>query len=150
MKRNNKPTFVDPTSAEGRKKYQKVLKEIITEGVCPFCPETFKWHTKPILKRLNGWLITENFSPYENAKFHFILVGKKHKEKISELTLTDWRTITSLISWAVKKYDIKGGGITMRFGDSLYTGATVKHLHLHLISPEIEKGKAKTVSFPIG
>lgn len=130
--------------------YKKVIDEIASQKVCPFCPETFKWHTKPILKRLGGWLITENFSPYKNARYHFILVGKEHKEKISELTSTDWKAISSLISWAVKKYKIKGGGVTLRFGDSLYTGATVRHLHLHLISPEVTNGKAKPVYFPIG
>jgi diadenosine tetraphosphate (Ap4A) HIT family hydrolase len=130
--------------------YKKVINEIASLKVCPFCPETFKWHTKPILKRLRGWLITENFSPYKNAKFHFLIVGEKHKENISDLKPTDWKSITSLVTWAVKKFKIKGGGITLRFGESLYTGATVKHLHLHLISPEINNGKAKPVYFPIG
>jgi len=150
MRKNNKPAFVDPTFTKGRKEYQKVMKEIVAEGVCPFCPETFKWHTKPILKRFGGWLITENFSPYENAKFHFLIVGEIHKEKISEFTPSDWKSITDLIAWVTEKYNIKGGGVTMRFGDSLYTGATVKHLHLHLISPVVAGGKAKPVYFPIG
>lgn len=147
MKKSNK--LVDNRYAKSGM-YKKVIDEIASQKVCPFCPETFKWHTKPILKRLDGWLITENFSPYENAKFHFLIVGEKHKEEMSELTPKDWRSITSLISWATNEFKIKGGGITMRFGDSLYTGATVKHLHLHLISPEVKSGKAKPVYFPIG
>jgi len=38
----------------------------------------------------------------------------------------------------------------MRFGDSDYTGATVTHLHLHLMVPKLKRGKALTVEFPIG
>jgi ATP adenylyltransferase len=141
--------LVDKRFAKGRM-YKKVINEIASQKVCPFCPETFKWHTKPILKRLDGWLITENFNPYKNTKFHFLIIGEKHKEEISDLSVTDWKSISSLMSWAIIKYNIKGGGITLRFGNSLYTGATVKHLHFHLISPEIHGGKAKPVYFPIG
>lgn len=149
MRGSNKESKVDPRNAR-TKKYKKVMGEILAEGVCPFCPETFKWHTKPILKYDGQWLITENFNTYKNAQFHFIIIGKKHKEMLSELTSGDWKSILNLIAWALKKFKIKGGGITMRFGDTLYTGATIKHLHAHLIVPIIKKGKVQPVYFPIG
>lgn len=39
----------------------------------------------------------------------------------------------------------------MRFGNTDYTGATVSHLHAHLIYPEVDKSKkSKTVNFPVG
>lgn len=144
-----KSELVDKRFAKG-KMYKKVINDIASKKVCPFCPETFKWHTKPILKRQNGWFITENFNPYKDSKFHLLVIGEKHKEELLDLTKDDWTTIMSLFTWAIKKFKIKGGGITMRFGDSLYTGATVKHLHFHLISPEVRNGKIKPVYFPIG
>ena len=57
-----------------------------------------------------------------------------------------------LANFAIKKYKIKGGALAMRFGDTNYTGASVAHLHFHIISPKINKktGRAKTVNFPIG
>lgn len=141
--------LVNPQFARGEM-YQKTMKEIVAAKVCPFCPKHFKWHTKPILRRYKGWLITENFRPYDNTLHHFVIIGEKHIEKFEKLTTTDWQAISHLVSWAVKKYKIPGGGFTMRFGDSNYTGATVTHLHAHLIVPETKSGKAKTVSFPIG
>lgn len=149
MTEKSKTAKVDPRNARS-KKYKGVINEILNEGVCPFCPETFKWHTKPILKYEGQWLITENFNPYKNSQFHFIMVGKKHKEKLSEITPADWKSIFTLIDWALKKFKIKGGGITIRFGDTLYTGATVKHLHAHLIVPIVKNGKPQPVYFPIG
>lgn len=144
-----KKLLVDPKFARGTM-YQKAMKEIIKEGVCPFCPGTFRWHTKPILKRLGGWLITENFSPYKDSKFHFVIVGNRHIEDFSQLKNRDLNSIFSLSRWAIRKYKIKGGGLTMRFGESEYTGATVKHLHFHLITPIRSEGKTKPVFFPIG
>ncbi|MBI2592575.1 MAG: HIT domain-containing protein [Candidatus Colwellbacteria bacterium] len=131
-------------------KYGETLKEIKTAKVCPFCPKTFKWHTKPTLRRTKNWLVTENFNSYKNARYHFLVISKSHKEGFQDLTLPDWRQISELVRWAIRKYKIKGGGLILRFGDSNYTGATVTHLHLHLIVPQLKRGKALRVEFPIG
>lgn len=130
--------------------YRGMLSEIHKEKVCPLCPTTMRWHTKPILKRYRGWLITENFNPYKNIERHLLVIGAKHKERLEKLDAQDWSAITHLLTWAVQKFSIKGGGIAMRFGDTHWTGATVSHLHMHLIVPKRARGKTKTVFFPIG
>jgi len=145
----SRKSLVDPKFARG-KMYKKAMEEIVAEGVCPFCPEHFKWHTKPILRYENDWFITENFKPYENAKYHFLIISKTHHESLSELSSKDLISVFDLARWAVVEYNIPGGGITLRFGDSNFTGATIKHLHFHLLSPERKNGKTKPVYFPIG
>ena len=63
----------------------------------------------------------------------------------------DIESIYCLAKWAAKKYKIQGGALTMRFGESNFTGATVSHLHAHLIYPAVGKrNHSKTVVFPIG
>ena len=66
--------------------------------------------------------------------------------------INDFKTVSKLINWAIKKYKIEGGGLTVRFGNSDYTGATVHHLHFHLIVPKFNKKKKEVdpVYFPIG
>ncbi|MBU0576341.1 HIT domain-containing protein [Patescibacteria group bacterium] len=142
---------VDPTYAKSDE-YQQVLSAIASEGKCPFCLQNFKYHKNDILKKEAGWLITKSSWPYENTKHHFLIINQTHKEKFCELTLADFQAVMILINWAIKKYEIKGGGLTFRFGQTKFTGATVCHLHFHLIVPEInpETNRAKTVSFPIG
>ncbi len=140
---------VDPRYARG-KKYKKAMSEIVSANVCPFCPKTFKWHTNPILKHDRKWFITKSFNPYKNSEYHFLIIGEKHKEFISDLSMSDWKSVLNLISWALKKFNIDGAGLILRFGNTLKTGATVKHLHYHLIAPKIKNGKALPVYFPIG
>lgn len=140
-------------------KYRKVLERIAADRVCPFCPSNFRYHTRPVLKRRGSWLATRNFNPYPGSRHHFLLVGKDHKEKLCELTLKDMGDILWLIAWIERKHNLKGGGIAMRFGNSRYNGATVSHIHCHLIVPKLEyreagKGRrqrvARVVPFPIG
>jgi diadenosine tetraphosphate (Ap4A) HIT family hydrolase len=140
---------VDPRFAKGSR-YKKIIREIQKADVCPFCPENFRWHTKPILKRQGDWFITENFNPYKNAQYHFLAIKKTHKERLEELSVRDWKELSGLLAWTIKKYHLKGGGFAMRFGDTALTGATVCHIHAHLIVPKIKKGNAETVWFPIG
>lgn len=131
--------------------YRAVLDEIIKDGKCPFCPENFKWHRKPIIIQYNKWLITEAAWPYENAERHFLIIGEAHKERLSELSEADLRAVWGLANSVVECFGLKGGGLALRFGDTAYTGATVCHLHFHLIIPKLgPDGRALVVNFPIG
>jgi len=131
-------------------KYRRDLQEAVKAKECPLC--TLRWHTNPILKKTGGWQITETTQPYKNSDLHFLVISKKHKERLEDISKNDLNNIFSLMRWATKKFKIRGGGITLRFGDSRFTGATIFHLHFHLIVPKLNKRKSKAlvVAFPIG
>ncbi len=142
---------VNATFAKGKGEYEKVINSIEKIGHCPFCPENFNYHKKEIVKNIGNWFITENSWPYKNAKKHFLIISKNHKENFSDLSLKDFSEIKKIVNFAIKKFNIKGGALALRFGDTNYTGATVCHLHFHLIMPELGiPSKPKTVIFPIG
>lgn len=128
--------------------YRRGLEEIKEAGICPFCPKNLKkWHKSAILKRAGNWIITPaSLQKYDDIKFRFLLIGDEHKESFEELNLTDLSHIKELIIWVIKEYGIKGYGLTLRSGDMDITGASVCHLHFHLIVPEDNK----VVNFPIG
>lgn len=153
MSKKDSGIYVDPRYA-GRKDdgYGNVIADIIKNGCCPFCPEYFKWHQKPILKKAGGWFITESSWPYENAEHHYLIIPERHIEHVTELEKDDLSTVLDLVNEVVKKNNILGGGIALRFGDTRYTGATVVHLHFHLIVPHKEDAKdaSETVYFPFG
>lgn len=150
MPQKKRAKVVNPRFAKTGE-YRGVIDTIATIGQCPFCPENFRYHKKPILKKLNGWFITENSWPYKNSQKHLLIISLKHKENLAELNTKDIDSILRLGKWAVKKYEIRGGALTMRFGESDFTGATVSHIHAHLIYPAKGRGAhAKTVVFPIG
>ena len=142
---------VDSWYAKRNPKYGKIIKAIEGEGVCPFCPGKLKYHTNPVLRSTSEWFLTENFMPYENAGRHFLIIGKRHQEQFDNLIAQDFIEVRALAKWAIRKFDIRGGALALRFGETRFTGATVVHLHFHLIEPSVKRnGRARTVLFPIG
>lgn len=142
---------VDPRYARSDE-YRQELEEIERAGVCPFCPEDLRWHPKPVLHRAGSWMITRIRQNYINAAEHFLLLGDRHIERLTEMNADDWAALAELLRWATAEFGLVGGALCSRFGQTNYTGATVVHLHFHLIIPEIdpESNQAKTVNFPIG
>lgn len=143
--------MVDPNSAR-TEEYRRQLEEIEAAGVCPFCPENFLWHPHPVLYRVGGWLITHNRENYPGSRLHLLIVGNEHKEELTELTAEDLVSVRTLVFWAKTNLGFSGGGLAVRTGPSSLTGASVAHLHFHLIEPLVneETGRAEPVWFPIG
>lgn len=144
-------SFVQEKFAKSRD-YRRVLSRIERTGRCPFCPENFRYHRKPILKRASGWVATLNSWPYRGTRLHGLLIAETHKERFEELTAKDFAAVSTLVRWFIRRYRIPGGALALRFGDPGYTGSTVRHLHFQLIQPARNRrsGKVATVNFPIG
>ena len=85
-----KKIVVNKRFAKGKGEYEKVINTIESKGKCPFCQDNFKYHKKPILKKIGAWFITENNWSYKNSKYHFLIINIKHKELFEELTKKDW------------------------------------------------------------
>ncbi len=149
MKKKGK--VVDPRYAR-TKEYRKVLEEIAAGERCPFCPDAFMWHQRPILRRSGRWFITANRFSYKEARVRLMIIGTEHRESFEELTRDDLAAVRKLARWAIARFKIRGGALAIRFGDSRFTGATVVHLHFHLIGPKLDRRRrsAKKVNFPIG
>lgn len=143
-------THVDPRHAK-TERYAEDLAEIVAAEVCPFCPENFHWHDHPIIARDGKWFITESSHPYENSQMHFLIIGQEHKVILAELTGTDMSCILRLAAKVQYDNGLRGGALLMRWGETFYSGATVAHLHAHLVVPRVDPpGEVQPVWFPIG
>jgi len=111
------------------------MEECIRLGICPFCWENLaEWHDAPVIKFGRFWAITANDHPYSGAKHHYLGIYAYHISSISELALGAGDELLSLFSEFCAENDIVGATAIMRFGEMTYTGATVSHLHAHIVS----------------
>lgn len=139
--------------ANARTEAQKnLMAQIESDNVCPFCAEHFaKYNPKPILTETDFWFVTENMSPYEGTKYHFLFVYKTaHITLPSEMSPEALKNLFMLCTQYTETYNISGGSFFMRFGDTAYTGASVKHLHAHLIVGGTEDATNESIKVKLG
>ena len=128
-----------------RSDYTRILNAIIAGGFCPFCEEhLFKHHRQPLIHKNKHWLITKNSWPYKGSKFHFIFITRSHIEKTEEMSPIVWKELQNLYNKIIKENKINGATLMIRSGDTRYTGASVNHLHAHLVVgvPRMKNTKA--------
>ena len=126
-----------------------IHKKIIADGVCPFCWNNFlKYHTKPIVEKGSYWLVTNNAWPYKGTSAHLLLVLKRHIEHVNLLKKKEWEELYKYI----KKHSPRdGGSFFIRFGDADKTGASVTHLHCHIVvGGKRKSNRTKRLTIPLG
>lgn len=143
-------SYVYPSGARSEEQLA-VLKEIEASGLCPFCEgELKKHHHKPILFYGKHWLATENQWPYAGTKFHFLVIHRSHVEALSELLPGEMDELGCALNYLTETNNIKFGTVNIRFGAIGKNGATVRHLHIHLIVADDHPELREPVRFKIG
>ncbi|MEK7512616.1 MAG: HIT domain-containing protein [Patescibacteria group bacterium] len=120
----------------GTKAYAETLREIEASGRCPFCIENLlRWHPEGILRKGAHWFLIRNQFKYKEAEQHFVLVSLVHAENFSDLPPEAMGETLEFFRFVQDEFGIPYGGIALRFGEPAKTGATVSHLHFHIIKP---------------
>lgn len=130
--------FVNPKNtqrADGDTSYSKVIAGIAKAKECPFCPKNLaKYHQPPILGKTANWIFTDSMYPYKGTASHVLVIHKKHLESPEKITVRAWKELHEVIKSVITLKKIRGASLLMRFGDTEYTGASVNHLHFHIIT----------------
>lgn len=129
--------FVNIKNARGRKPLEELLQKIIDDGKDPFDPEYIaQYHPHPILKIYNYWFVTQSAHPYPGASHHFLVISRTYVELLKELPLGASTELNVILDDINEKYQIEGGALYMRYGNTDLTGATVKRLHGHILAAD--------------
>lgn len=143
---------VNPVNGARSEVYEEVLTSIAKSGECPFCPGGYTWQNQDMLHEEGEWVIS-HVDPryaYKNAKYHLLLFPRTHKEDLTDMTSEDWQSLGALSAWAKEEFDLPAAVLTMRSGDTKYTGATVNHLHAHIFVPDEKDGNIEMVTVHYG
>jgi len=119
-----------------REEAQRASMETLEdEGICVFCREHLEtYREEPIEFEGDWWVVTKNGFPYEGATFHYLLIYKaKHIVHCDEIAPEAWVELGEHISALSHKYNLPGGSMFMRFGDTDYNGSSISHLHAQVI-----------------
>lgn len=129
----------------------KQMIELKKQGICPFCQKHLsKTHANPVEMNGEYWVVTKNDYPYNGTKIHYLLIHKKHISKISQISPKASIELIRLIKKICRKHSVLGETLVMRSGDTSYTGASIEHLHAHVISGAKQNKKAEILTTTIG
>ncbi len=130
-----------------------VMEELAGKGLCNFCPENrSEGDVLGSVWQGRHWVLVPNRWPYEFTALHLLAIPERHVIFPNELTREEWEEFRELLDWAIQEYKLEAGSLGMRFGVMRLTGATVEHLHVHLIvaDPDVTKPGYERVRFPMG
>lgn len=134
-----------------RNEYVRVLNSIVAGGFCPFCEEhLFKHHLQPLAYKSQYWLVTKNSWPYKGSRFHFLFIARPHIETTEDISSAMWADLQKLYKKLIKENKIKGATLFIRSGDTHITGATVNHLHAHVVTGSLRTKNTKPIKTLIG
>ncbi|HET7630528.1 MAG TPA: HIT domain-containing protein [Candidatus Saccharimonadales bacterium] len=129
---------------------RQVMEAINSEGHCPFCSQNLaRYHKQPIIRQGEHWLLTPNQWPYEHTREHLLAITAYHTEALKDLRPGSFEELQQHMQWAEQAFNIASGGLAMRFGKVESNGATVRHLHMHLIVPDEARPDDAKVRFKI-
>lgn len=121
----------------------------MAKGICPLCWENLaKWHDAPIIKQGRFWILTANDHPYSGAKHHHLAIYKDCVPSIADADPGAGDELLGMFADFCAKNAIAGASIVMRFGDMAFTGASIRHLHAHLISGVSRTEISEPIRYP--
>lgn len=124
---------------------------ISSKGICSFCPEYLtQFHTGEIVTQNTNWQIVNNGWPYRGTSVHFLVIPKRHLTDLTQISPAEWLDLSSVIKKLVTDYSLTGYSLFCRSGNMKQTGATVAHLHFHLLSGQNEDGKGQPIKVKLG
>lgn len=130
--------YVDERNTRGNHQ-NSIYKSIVDAGEDPFKKENLmKYHNGEILFENSSWFVIQNQWPYPRTKHHLVIILQRFIAEEEYLTLIELQDLQEIKVRAKRVLGFKGGTFIMRSGDTLFTGATVTHLHGHLIVADVD------------
>ena len=119
---------------------QQIMEELAVTGECFLCPSVIKrivakYPEIPNLSIYEGkdWFIKHNAFPYEGTVLHLLIIPKRHVTRLEDLSTAEFLEIQEMIAWVNKTYNVEGASMFIRYGKMSYTGATLAHMHFHIL-----------------
>ena len=110
-------------------------------GICLFCPEHLRRHPRQrTLLSTRHWTATVNEFPYEGTSLHLLLVPHRHAADMLDLPAEVRDDFWAALAGVAREHELSHYGLGIRNGDCRLTGATIEHVHSHILVASCEPG----------
>jgi diadenosine tetraphosphate (Ap4A) HIT family hydrolase len=110
-------------------------------GICLFCPEYLASHPRQrIAFSTRHWTVTPNEFPYPGTRLHVLLVPHQHASDLLELSDEVRADFWVALAAVAEASELRYYGLGVRNGECQFTGATISHVHAHVLVGSDEEG----------
>jgi ATP adenylyltransferase len=122
------------------------MRQLEAQGVCLFCPAGLRSHTRQqILFQTRHWTITPNEFPYPGTVLHLLLVPQQHATDLLDLDEAVRQDFWTALAAVRDRCGLGHYGLGVRNGDCRFTGATIRHVHAHVLVGDTDPDHAAVV-----
>lgn len=121
------------------------MQDLEAAGDCHFC--RLPTRQEPIIDG-EHWYVVKNQFPYTHTRLHLLIVPRKHHVTLATLSELEQREYLSLLIEIERRFQLDAYAQFMRVGVMEATGATIAHLHGHVVvgdrdAPDFEPIRVK-------
>jgi ATP adenylyltransferase len=110
------------------------MERLEAAGICLFCPDELRVHAhQEVLWETEHWTVTPNKFPYAGTRLHLLLVPHAHAGDLLDLDAEVQQDFWTALRSIRDRYDLRHYGLGSRNGDCRFTGATITHVHAHVL-----------------
>ncbi len=124
--------FIDPKNVR-HKSQLDIMLQMEANGKDPLDPEIID---QEILFQTDFWYVSSNRFPYAEIENHFLIASRNPIYKVEDMSKEMWIDLKNVWVKLISEYNIPGGALCYRFGETTYSGASLTRLHSHLIMPK--------------
>jgi ATP adenylyltransferase len=110
------------------------MRRLDAAGICLFCPAHLNSHPRQhVLFSTEHWTVTPNEFPYRGTSLHLLLVPHQHAADLLALRDEVRSDFWVALAEVAQRHRLRHYGIGVRNGDCRFTGATIRHVHAHVL-----------------
>jgi len=110
------------------------MRRLEAAGICLFCPDALRSHAaQQVLFETGHWSVTPNAFPYAGARLHLLVVPHRHVTDLLDLDDAAGADFWAALREIRSRYGLDHYGLGVRNGNCSFTGATIAHVHAHVL-----------------
>jgi len=110
------------------------MQALAARGICLFCPDGLRQHARQqVLFSSRHWSVTPNEFPYRGTALHLLVVPHQHAADLLDLSSEARQDFWAVLGEVRDRYRLTHYGLGARNGDCRLTGATIAHVHAHVL-----------------
>jgi ATP adenylyltransferase len=110
-----------------------LMTALAAAGTCLMCPDGIAAHGFAVTLATAHWTVTPNEYPYSGTRLHFMVIPREHVSDLIDLSPAAQADLFAVLGQLRDRFGLSYYGLGVRCGDCRYTGATIQHLHAHVL-----------------